>query len=187
MGSGTHRLASEANQSDVCGLPALEAWQHMKHKVRVTALTLERQIGELEQAPLPHLKQRWRELYGTQPPRRISRDLLIRALAYRMQEQVFGGLKPSSRRLLARVVAEAAQRREIRVTPQPALKSGAILLREWHGIQYRVVVRDDGIVFQGKRYASLSQIAQRITGTKWSGPRFFGLRAEPQEQRNGTV
>jgi hypothetical protein len=159
----------------------------MKHKTRVTALTLERQVGELEQASFLHLKQRWRELYGTQPPRRISRDLLIRAVAYRMQEQVFGGLKPSTRRLLTRVAAEAAQRREIKVTPQSSLKPGAILLREWHGTQYQAVVRDDGIVFQGKRYSSLSQIAQRITGTRWSGPRFFGLRAEPQEQGNGTV
>jgi len=93
-----------------------------------------------------------RQLYGTEPPRRISRDLLIRALAYRMQEQVLGGLKPSTRRLLARVAADAAARRIIRVAPEPTLKPGTVLLREWHGTQHHVIVREDGIVFQGRQY-----------------------------------
>ena len=159
----------------------------MKRKSPVTTSTLEREINELEQAAVSHLKERWRALYGTEPPRRISRDLLIRALAYRTQEQVLGGLKPSTRRLLARVATDAAARRIIRVAPQPTLKPGTVLLREWHGTQHHVIVREDGIVFQGKQYKSLSQIAYRITGTKWSGPQFFGLRAKPQERTDATV
>ena len=116
----------------------------MKRKSPVTTSTLEREINELEQAAVSQLKERWRALYGTEPPRRISRDLLIRALAYRMQEQVLGGLRPSTRRLLARVAADAAARRTIRVTPQPTLKPGTVLLREWHGTQHQVIVREDG-------------------------------------------
>src|SRR5271165_5928794 len=105
-------------------------------------------------------------------PRRISRDLLIRALAYRIQEQALGGLKPSTRRLLAKVAADASARRPIRAAPEPTLKPGTVLLREWHGTQHQVIVREDGIVFLGKTYKSLSQVARRITGTKWSGPLF---------------
>ena len=133
------------------------------------------------------LKERWRALYGTEPPRRISRDLLVRALAYRIQEQALGGLKPSTRRLLAKVAADASARRPIWVAPEPDLKPGTVLLREWHGTQHQVIVREDGIVLQGKPYKSLSQVAYRITGTKWSGPRFFGLKAKRQEQTDGAV
>ena len=159
----------------------------MKRKRLVTTSTLEREINDLKQVAVSHLKERWRAFYGTEPPRRISRDLLIRALAYRMQEQVLGGLKPSTRRLLAKVAADAAARRIIRVAPQPTLKPGTVLLREWHGTQHQVIFREDGIVFQGKQYKSLSQIAYRITGTKWSGPQFFGLGAKPQERTDATV
>ena len=117
--------------------------------------------------------------------RRISRDLLIRALAYRIQEQSLGGLKPSTRRLLAKVAADASARRSIQVAPESTLKPGTVLLREWHGTQHQVIVREDAIVFKGKQYKSLSQVAHRITGTKWSGPRFFGLKANREEQASG--
>jgi Protein of unknown function (DUF2924) len=102
-----------------------------------------------------------------------------------MQEKALGGLKPSTRRLLAKVAADASARRKIEVAPEPALKPGTVLLREWHGTQHQVIVRADGIVFQGKHYKSLSQVAYRITGTKWSGPRFFGLGVNRQEQIDG--
>jgi hypothetical protein len=62
-----------------------------------------------------------------------------------------------------------------------------VLLREWHGTQHQVIVRESGIGFNGKQYKSLSEVAYRITGTKWSGPRFFGLNANRQEQRNGAI
>jgi len=126
-------------------------------------------------------------LYGTEAPRRISRDLLIRALAYRIQEKALGGLKPSTRRLLTKVAADASARRPIQVAPEPSLKPGTVLLREWHGTEHQVIVREDGIVFNGKQYKSLSQVAYRITGTKWSGPLFFGLKANRQEQTNGAI
>ena len=157
----------------------------MKHKVSSTTSALAHEIAALRRATPADLKERWRSLYCTEPPRRISRDLLIRALAYRIQEKALGGLKPSTRRLLAKVAADASARRPIVVAPEPSLKPGTVLLREWHGTQHQVIVRQDGIVFNGKQYKSLSQVAYRITGTKWSGPLFFGLKANRQEQTSG--
>ena len=159
----------------------------MKHKASSTTSALAHEIAALRQATPADLKERWRALYCTEPPRRISRDLLIRALAYRIQEQALGGLKPSTRRLLAKVAADASARQPIQVAPEPCLKPGTVLLREWHGTQHQVIVREDGIAFQGKPYKSLSEVAYRITGTKWSGPRFFGLKSNHQERGDGTV
>ena len=159
----------------------------MKRKISATPSALVREIEELQDATSANLKERWRALYGTQAPRRISRDLLIRALAYRIQEQALGGLKPSTLRLLMKVAADASARRPIQVAPEPSLKPGTVLLREWHGTEHQVSVREDGIVFNGKQYKSLSQVASRITGTKWSGPLFFGLRIACQEHPDGTV
>ena len=157
----------------------------MKRNVSVSALV--REIDELQEATSANLKQRWRALYRTEPPRRISRDLLMRALAYRIQEKALGGLKPSTRRLLIKVAADASARRPIEVEPELSIRPGTVLLREWHGTQHQVVVRENGIVFNGKQYKSLSQVAYRITGTKWSGPLFFGLKSNRQEQRNGAI
>jgi hypothetical protein len=159
----------------------------MKHKVFSTTAALAHEIATLGEAIPADLKERWRVLYRTEPPRRISRDLLIRALAYRIQERALGGLSSSTRRLLGKV-AHASAHRSIEGTPQPSLKPGTVLLREWHGTQHQVIVREDGVEFQGKRYKSLSQVASRITGTKWSGPRFFGLpKANRQEQTDGAI
>ena len=144
-------------------------------------------LAALEPLDVASLKQRWRALYGTEPPRRISRELLVRALAYRIQEKALGGLKPSTRRLLAKVAADASANRSIDVAPGPDLKPGTVLLREWHGTQHQVIVREDGILFRGKPYKSLSEVAYRITGAKWSGPRFFGLKATRRRQTDGTV
>jgi hypothetical protein len=89
--------------------------------------------------------------------------------------------------LLAKVAADASARRPILLAPEPDLKPGTVLLREWHGTQHEVIFREDGIVLNGKTYKSLSQVAYRITGTKWSGPRFFGLNAKRQEQTDGAL
>ena len=159
----------------------------MKRKVSITPAALVHEIERLRKATPSDLKERWRTLYGSEPPRRISRDLLVRALAYRIQEQALGGLKPSTRRLLAKVAADASARRPILLAPEPDLKPGTVLLREWHGTQHEVIFREDGIVLNGKTYKSLSQVAYRITGTKWSGPRFFGLNAKRQEQTDGAL
>src|SRR5215472_3834230 len=102
----------------------------MKHKVSSTAAALAHEIAALRQATPADLRERWRALYCTEPPRRISRDLLVRALAYRIQEKALGGLKPSTRRLLLKVAADASAKRPIEAVPKPNLKEGTVLLRE---------------------------------------------------------
>ena len=160
----------------------------MKRKILATdSASLVGEIAALHVATPADLKSRWRALYGTEPPPRISRDLLISALAYRHQEQTLGALKSSTRRLLAKVAADASARRPIQVGLAPTLTPGTVLLRDWHGTQHQVIVRENGVEFQGKQYKSLSQVAHRITGTKWSGPLFFGLKANRQEQADGAL
>ena len=100
----------------------------------------------------------------------------MRGIAYRLQEKALGGLKPSTRRLLQRIATDAHERRATLSTSAPRLKPGAVLLREWHGTTHQVSVLADGVRFRGKRYRSLSQVARVITGSRWSGPLFFGLR-----------
>ena len=121
------------------------------------------------------LKERWRSLYGTDPPRKIHRSLLIPALAYRMQKNALGALKPSVRRHLMRV-ARNAEGRQAPGYPSLRPKPGAVLVRDWGGVNHQVKVVEDGILFRSKRYKSLSEVARVITGSRWSGPLFFGLK-----------
>jgi hypothetical protein len=126
------------------------------------------EMAALTSLGISELKSRWRAWYDTEPPARISRELLTSAIAYRLQEREFGGLAPATRRLLERVDAEHSPRRLV--------APGALLIREWRGAAHQVTMHDDGVVYRGKRYGSLSEVARLITGTRWSGPLFFGLR-----------
>ncbi|MDO8433310.1 MAG: DUF2924 domain-containing protein [Candidatus Binatus sp.] len=143
------------------------------------------EIDHLAALSREHLLDRWRELYRTEPPRKIGRDLLIRAIAYRLQENAYGGLKSATRRMLAKVAEDASARRPIRVAPVRTLKPGTVLLRDWHGVQHQVTVLESAIMFQKKRYKSLSEVARKITGTRWSGPLFFGLKSIQEETTDG--
>jgi hypothetical protein len=147
---------------------------------------LSNELASLPALGPERLKERWRTLYGTEPPPRISEDLLRRAIAYRLQERSLGGLKPSTRRLLRRVAEEARPRHSTSATPAPRLRPGAVLIREWRGTSHQVTVLEDGVLFRGKRHRSLSEVAREITGNRWSGPLFFGLRAPAQENHDGT-
>jgi len=138
---------------------------------------------ELEQLPTlssEELDARWRELYGAERPRRIYGELLIGVLAYRLQERALGGLKPATRRLLRQVAGNPGERRSLDALTRPRLRAGAVLLREWHGATHRVTVLEHGYEYSGQRLKSLSEIARRITGSRWSGPLFFGLKAKEQ-------
>jgi hypothetical protein len=134
------------------------------------------EIDALQSETTPQLRQRWKALYGTEPPARASRDLLTRAVAYRLQERLLGGLSASTRRLLERIADNAAARRSTRLAPQRKLQPGTILLRHWGGVQHLVTVLQSGVQFRGKQYRSLSEVARIITGSRWSGPLFFGLK-----------
>lgn len=129
------------------------------------------------------LVARWQALYGVPPPRKISRQLLLQAVAYRLQEQAAGGLKPATRRYLEQVAdSDNKQKTAAPVSAKP----GTRLLREWHGVTYEVTVLDDGILFQGRKYRSLSEVARAITGVRWSGPLFFGLKKKSAEKEESS-
>jgi hypothetical protein len=120
------------------------------------------------------LRKEWRVLYRSQPPR-LSRDLLIRAIAYRIQELRYGGLsKAASRKLAALVQAGFSDGEPPPVSPT-RIQAGARLVREWNGRTHTVTVEEEGFTYAGQNYRSLSAIARDVTGARWSGPRFFGL------------
>ena len=98
------------------------------------------------------LNQHFKILYRAVPPLRMRRALLIQALAYRMQENALGGLKPATRRLLARAADDATTRRTTHVAHKGKVKLGTTLLREWHGVQHRLTVLEDGVQFGNERY-----------------------------------
>ncbi len=143
-------------------------------------LRLASEVGSLAGLDTGVLRERWAELYGMAPAPRISRDVLIRGVAYRIQEEAFGGVSKSCLRQLRRLAEELRDSGSIPASHRQTFKSGTKLIREWKGKVHEVVIAGDGYLWAGKHYRSLSQIARSITGTRWSGPRFFGLETENQ-------
>jgi hypothetical protein len=137
-------------------------------------LGLSQNMAALSGLTAQQLRDEWRRLYRGQPPR-LSRDLLIRSIAYRMQELVHGGLSQATQRTLASMTKELEADGNVAIAPDLRVRSGARLLREWRGRTHTVIITDDGFEYAGKVYASLTSIAHEITGAHWSGPRFFGL------------
>ena len=158
---------------------------------RLSKEEVEREIADLDRLDTKALQQRWRDVYKREPPPRIRAVLLRRAIAYQLQVLAFGGLKPKTIRLLRRLAAELREKRAKKIAGivdtgdalpslarRPAVLSpGTQLMREWNGSTEIVEVTDDGLIWRGKTFGTLSAVATAITGTKWSGPRFFGLGA----------
>jgi hypothetical protein len=138
---------------------------------------IERQLAELSHASRDTLKQRWRDCYGRAPPVQFPQHLLRLGIAYRIQEEALGGLKPSLKRQLLQMANPVSRKR----TANP-LALGSVLIREWRGVRHTVTVTDKGMLYQSHTYRSLTEVARRITGTHQSGPIFFGLRS-PRSQR----
>lgn len=153
--------------------------------------SLAAKLTELETLTKEALRTEWRRLFRLAPPS-ISRDLLMRAIGHRYQELEHGGLSKAAARKLRTVAgaeAEAASKEDAALSdggasargnrrgqsPRPTLLPGARLIREWHGKTHSVTVTDAGFDYAGRSYRSLTEIAREITGTHWSGPRFFGL------------
>jgi hypothetical protein len=130
------------------------------------------------------LREKWLALFGVEPSLRLGRSFMIRALAYRLQERAFGGLKPTTERLLDHI---AEGRSEVALARIPKRRAGAgtVLIREWRGVSHRVIVLDHDIVYRGRRYKSLSDVARAITGSHWSGPLFFGIKRRTKEAADG--
>jgi hypothetical protein len=145
------------------------------------------EIERLAALSREQLDERWRELFGSERPRRLYGALLVGVLAYRLQERTLGGLKPATRHLLRQVAGHPTARGSIAASlAKPRLTAGTVLLRQWHGTTHRVAVLEHGFEHGGQRFNSLSAIARRITGSRWSGPLFFGLKAMAQGQTNAS-
>ena len=147
---------------------------------------LAQELKDLETRGDDELKDRWRSLYGTKPPQKIHRSLLIAAVAHRMQENALGGLKSSVRRHLMQAANNPSTPRISPHLPSLRPRAGTVLVRDWGGVTHQAKVLEDGILFRSKRYKSLSEVARVITGSRWSGPLFFGLKAAAKEQDHGT-
>ena len=143
-------------------------------------------LARLPKLGLPELRRHWRVLYKAEASPHLSRELLLRAVAYRMQEVVLGGLRPQRQRQLRQSAHQLNDSQEGRVRPRPELKPGTRLVREWQGRTYEVLVLDDGLSWQGTSYRSLSALARKITGTAWSGPLFFGLKPNRRATRRSS-
>ena len=145
-------------------------------------------LSRLPELGLGELRQKWRTLYKAEASPHLSRELLVRAVAYRMQEAALGGLRPEPRRQLLRIAQQFKETGAANMPPRPELKPGTRLVREWQGRTYDVLVLDDGFFWQGACYRSLSAIARKITGTAWSGPLFFGLKPNrPASRRSSQI
>jgi hypothetical protein len=140
-----------------------------------------KQIDQLNAMSMRELRKKWLDLFGTETGR-LGRAYLIRRLAYRIQELVYGGLSQEARRRL-KELAENPEKEKPTKSEMTNLQVGTRLLREWHGEQYEVIVKTDGFLYEGKVYRSLSAVARAITGRHCGGRRFFGL--QPGEKRSG--
>jgi hypothetical protein len=138
-----------------------------KHK-HVDRAAIEAEIARIRALAPEPLRWRWRAVFGRRPPAGLSTDLLGRMIAWRLQEQAFGGLDRESLRFLDGLARQNGP-------PRRHLKPGTVLVRDYQGQRHTVTVASDGFKWQGTTYHSLSAIARAITGTAWSGPRFFAL------------
>lgn len=138
-------------------------------------------LAALPAQELPELKILWRELFGSEPPA-YRKGFMVRRLAYRMQELAYGGLTPSHRKRLDALVAGHTDPNRRRMRDDHFV-AGTRLVREWQGVDHEVTVQEDGFEYQGRPYRSLSAVARTITGTRWNGPLFFGLRTKEGQRQ----
>jgi hypothetical protein len=154
---------------------------HKRRHLRIDPEKLAGDLAVLSGLDFEALKDRWRGLYGSEPPSGIWRSLLLRAVAYKLQERALGGLKPATRRWLVGAADNIAAGRAWRPQPTVRIKTGTRLLREWQGITHEVTIVEGGVLYRGRKYGSLSEVARVITGSRWSGPLFFGLKVPAKE------
>ena len=154
-----------------------------------TKTSVEDEIAHLHGLDLKGLRSRWQSVFGRPAPAHLTRHLLFAVIAYRLQADRFGDLDHATRQVLDRTVAKEAEpamaaRLASFDQKRTELTPGTVLVREWDRQSQRVMVMADGFAWNGQTYDSLSKVAFAITGTKWNGPRFFGLR--DKEDRSAT-
>lgn len=133
---------------------------------------IEAEIDRIRSLGLDALRARWRVMFGAVPSKGLTKDLIARMITYRIQEEAFGGLDRATIKLLDGLARGQKSATEFK----RRLKPGTVLVREYQGERHTVTIVPDGYVWRETTYSSLSTIARAITGTKWNGPRFFGLR-----------
>ena len=148
---------------------------------RATKVSVEDEVAHLRGLDLKGLRARWQSLFRRQPHPHLPRHLLFGVLAYRIQADELGDLDAATVRLLKQIASGGAKVDALRLTSdfdrqRAELRPGAILMREWNGHSQRVMVLGNSFAWNGKTYDSLSHVAFAMTGTRWNGPRFFGLR-----------
>jgi len=149
--------------------------------VQATDPAVEAELDRLAVMPIAQLRIRYCEVFRTDPPKAFGPDLLRRSIAHRIQEKAYGGLSRSTQRLLDQMMKMYAAKPNGKIVLPRRIKPGSELVRTWNGKTYRVMVMADGFAYDGETFASLSEIASEITGTRWNGPRFFGLRSTSKE------
>jgi hypothetical protein len=140
---------------------------------------ISRRITELPGLSRAELLPIWQENFGQPAPPHLRKELMVPMLAYRIQERAYGGLSQRVGKRLKEIAKSLEAQKATRKNPRSTLRSGTRLVRSWQGILHEVKVLDSGYEYKGKSYASLSVIARAITGTRWSGPLFFGTKREP--------
>ena len=141
----------------------------------LSLLSVEDEIARLRGLDLVGLQARWRTMMGKRAPAHLPKHLLLRILAYRLQADRFGDLDGATARALDRLGKQGGVG-DIPLPDASRIAPGTLLVREWERTLHRVMVLEDGFAWNGSTYKSLSQVARAITGTRWNGPRFFGLR-----------
>ena len=176
MTSPTHNAAARQHVGEpFSGLRANDARRDRPHNQDLAEVDGE--IARLVERSTQELRRAWRTLYHTGPPLGLSRDLIIRELADKLQQRAHGGPSRALQRRL-RMLAGEFEKRAGSFDPGGVPKTGTSLVRRWRGHTHTVLVYEDGFEYDGQRYRSLTVIAERITGAHWSGPRFFGLNKQ---------
>lgn len=142
---------------------------------------VEAELDQLAVMPIIQLRIKYREIFRSDPPKAFGPDLLRRSIAHQIQEKAYGGLSRTTQRLLDQMMKAFSAKPGGKIVLPRRIKPGSVLVREWKGRSYRVMVLADGFAYDGGTYGNLSEIAGLITGTRWNGPRFFGLRSRTDE------
>ena len=137
---------------------------------------IENRLAFLSKMGKSKLRELWKQLYGKSAGPRIRRELMVPFLAYRMQEIQYGGLKSSTRAELRRIARSLERRASSEFLVRPRIKAGTRIFRRWKGDMHEIFATESGYEYRGVGYQSFSEVARKITGTRWSGPAFFGLK-----------
>ena len=170
----------QRNHSTETVNPAVGARAHAEDANRQSA-----EIAALAEMTYSDLHQAWRRHYRSTPPKKLSRDILELGIAWKIQETGLGGLGVAVKRQISDLANTMVTKSGLVKARSVSLKPGARLLRAWRGVTHEVMVVEEGFIWAGKTWRSLSVIAREMTGTRWSGPRFFGLRCTTEPDISG--